>query len=31
MEKERRDEGMWKQIFQIKKYDLVNWLVEMKY
>ena len=31
MEKEKRDEAMWKQIFQIEKYDLVNWLVEMKY
>ena len=25
MENEKSAEAMWKQIFQIQKYDLVNW------
>ena len=28
MEKEKSGEAMWKQIFQIQKYDLLNWLIE---
>ena len=29
MDREKSAEAMWKQIFQIQKYDLVNWKLKL--